>query len=132
MLKILILEDDHFKFEHIKHCIEEALNNDCAIDHFEDYHSAGYNIFKNNYNLAVLDNTVPFWKDDPTRFIDKAATCLLEEMWLEENNTPTIICSSDDVEAEDHWENLLGIVKYKVGNIDWEKKLIDLLTKFIE
>lgn len=110
-MKILVLEDNKYKFESIKGWITNHFGK-CVIERYTAFNAAASALLNGDFDLAILDNMVPRFIDSDDIIVEKAIESLLCHMEFEECKTPVIGCSSEDVMLRHEYANYLGFIKY--------------------
>ena len=126
MISVFILEDNQYKLEDICTVLKNKFKDNIKIDNCAYFNEGCHNLINGNYDYAILDNNL-FRFRDSWELCSNCAENILAGLELFGNDTKCIICSSDDVKLEEHYDNLLGIVKYSSISIDWADKLTNLI-----
>lgn len=125
-MKIFILEDDDYKRRNLLDVITKEFPNVNIV--IEKYLNISIKtLLKGNFDYAILDNQVSRFSDSRD-FVTNAAEEVLEWMYLKQNDTKCIICSSENVDIG-KYDNLIGVVKYSTISVDWTKQLINYLKQ---
>lgn len=147
-MKILIVEDDKYKADAIKECLQEKFEKS-LIDVAESLASGLFNLMDNNdYQLIILDMSMPSFdisEKDPTGGSPEsyAGEDFLSQMTLLGLVTPVVVVTqydnfgSDDQQVSltklskklklEHPEIYLGSVYFKVSSSAWKIELLKLL-----
>lgn len=151
-MKILIVEDDNYKADAIKECLQDNFR-DTLIDVAESLASGLFYLMDgNDYQLIVLDMSMPSFdisEKDPTGGAPEsyAGEDFLSHMTLLGLVTPVVVVTqydnfgSDDQQVSltklskklrlEHPEIYVGSVYFKVSSTAWKVELLKLLESRI-
>ncbi|WP_186669097.1 hypothetical protein [Sporosarcina sp. BP05] len=151
-MRVLVVEDDINKINKI----ETFLTNEfryIEIEKSYSYNSGLRNILFNQYDLILLDMTMPtFDKDESSSYGGKLVQFAGKEILLQMRRrkivTPTIVITqyatfgeNDTLKSfvemekelkEEFSNNLVSMIYYEAGKSDWEIEIKELLSRFIK
>ncbi|ETI90860.1 MAG: Response regulator [Clostridium butyricum DORA_1] len=145
MIKILIVEDDLNKCNQLKDSLQKKLDN-LIIEERKSYQSGLKEIVNNDYDLILLDMSMPTY-DDGERYRAFAGRDILQQMSRRKINVKTIIITQFETFGDDNKVSIeelrkslekayneiyCGIIYYKAGLSDWKDELISLVKKLAE
>lgn len=133
-MKILIIEDNTLKAQDVKRCLEEHYT-EVTIDTAAAYASGVRKAYRNNYDVVITDNSLPYFESEPYDIQPDMAEIILEEFSDLEIAPKTIICSAfEPGEKEEYFQRVvsrrdfcIGFVRYDPTSSEWEEKLINLI-----
>lgn len=129
-MKIFILEDNIYKLKAIVKCIYSAEEHKYTEITCGSYFNESINtIIDGDFDYAIIDNNVPRYRDDNVNFVTNAVELALEHIYLEDKSTKVIACSSEDVKINSRSLNYIGQIKYSSNSNDWEKLLLNIISK---
>jgi hypothetical protein len=141
-LKVLVFDDQPFKVEAVMKAINEGVGTDnVEFDNALYINPGTHMLIRGNYDLCILDNSMPRFPDEASHIETDCAEGVLEWCFLKNKKTKFIICSSYakgekeeyfDGLCREYHEELLGYVRYDQTSIDWERKMIGLIKKNFE
>lgn len=135
-MRILIIEDDKIKAQDIIRCLKEH-HSDVVIDIAASYASGVRQAFREKYDVVIIDNSLPYYENDPDNIQPDMARVILEECEDLEIHSKSIICSAfEQVEKEEYFKNILssfknclGVVRYDCTENVWKEQLLNLIEK---
>ena len=139
-MRILVAEDNSFKKAHIVSVLKEVVP-DAEIDVRRAFSSSIHKLLRSRekYDLAILDDTMPHYEQDPNSDIIQNCAELfldyLDEYGIEE--TKCIICSAYDSSNKEeqfkhlknNYKNCIGFVKYECNSVVWTDKMKEMIQK---
>jgi len=148
---VLVVEDDINKINKIETFLTNKFKN-INIEKSYSYNSGLRNILFNQYDLILLDMTMPtFDKDESSyggKLVQFAGREILLQMRRRKILTPTIVItqyatfgendtlkSFDEMEKElkeEFSNNLVSMIYYEAGKSDWEIEIKKLLSRLIK
>lgn len=141
-MRLVLVEDDEYKAKQIELYVR-AMGHD--IDIYKAYNTGMSAILEGNYNLALLDMTIPSFEISPEHPISRSRKYggkdILNEMQRCEIRVPVIVITQykvfDDGEKslevldeelqQEYTENYRGIVYYNSSILDWQDKLTKIM-----
>lgn len=146
--RILLIEDDRKKSDDIINYISTNFPNS-SIDLKESYHSGLKSLIKDDYNLLLLDMSMPTWDRSPVEnggaYEKFGGMKILKELSRKGRLLPTILITMFDnfgesdnsitldqmnaVLKSDYSDAYIGSVFYRSDISQWENDLNILLTK---
>ena len=133
-MKILIIEDNTSKAQDVKRCLEDHYT-EVKIDMAAAYASGVRKAYRNNYDVVIIDNSLPYYESEPYDIQPDMAEIILEEFSDLEIAPKTIVCSAfESGEKEEYFQRVvsrryfcIGFVRYDCTSSEWEEKLINLI-----
>ena len=141
-MKILLIEDDDNKIKVINEFIDNSLL-DIKICIAKSYNSGLKEIFINNYDLILLDISMPVFdkinSESGGEFMKFAGVDILKEMEYRNIRCKTVIITQYDdfgnktlIELKeelknDYPENYFGTVYYNAAESKWKDELLNLI-----
>ncbi|SDK32112.1 Response regulator receiver domain-containing protein [Bacillus toyonensis] len=145
-MQILIIEDDMNKSSKIENFLRQEINN-ISIDTAISYNSGLRKIISNEYNLILLDMTMPTFDKTPSshggKLIRYAGKEILGQMKRKKIFTPTIVItqyatfgeehslkSFDEMKKElfeEYSQFLISMIYFEPDKSDWEMNIISLI-----
>lgn len=133
-MKVLIIEDNAIKAQDIHRCLQAHYPN-VDIDTASAYASGLRKVYRGNYDVVVIDNSLPHYENEPLNIQPDMARIILEEFLDLEIAPKSVICSAfEPGEKEVYFQNLvfqydfcIGFVRYDGCSFDWENRLISLI-----
>ena len=139
MHRVFILDDQPSKVEDIMRVINDCIGKDNVEFDNGKFVNAGLSMFrKGQYDLMVIDDTMPRFTDRPNDLESNIAEEVLYFLELRGSQIPCIVCSSNDNRTyaeglmKDFKEVLLGYVRYDIGSVDWEKEMKRLVKEALK
>lgn len=126
-MKIFILEDNEHKLQQIIDILTTHFGEKVSIEHSRYFNEGVSKLISKDFDYAILDNNLPRFPDS-NEFVIDAAEDILEWLWLKKKNTKCIICSSEPFKLTEKYINYIGAVKYDSFSVNWEFKLLKLIT----
>lgn len=147
-MKILIVENDPNKSGQIELFLSEELGIPKEnIEVKKSYQSGLETILSNNYDLLILDMSLPTFditkEDDGGETLDRGGEVILQEMEREGIKIKAVIVTQyeefDDVSLEEIDNSLknefsdfyLGCIYYNTIQMNWQNELKKIIDKFI-
>lgn len=146
IMKILLVEDDEDKREQLLTFLE--INFNFIVDEVRSFQSALKAIQQENYELIMLDMTIPTFDVSPTEHGGRAqpfgGEMLLYEMRRRDIKSKVIVVTQFDIFGKDEEEtsladldlrlaktfpnNYLGAVQYSIKYTSWENLLLEKIN----
>ncbi len=131
-MKILIIEDSELKRKDIERFLKENFP-DADVTTAASYSSGLRKAYKGEFDVVILDNSLPYYEDRPYDIQPDMARNILEEIEeiLPQKRPRCIICSQYDGNTkEDYFRHIteqydccIGYIQYDNCSSDWEEKL---------
>lgn len=134
---VLIVEDDTYKEQQIVNYLKSK-NNSIMITRNHSINSALRNVYKNNYDLIILDMSLPtFDTNEPEHFQPYGGLIFLDELKRLKSSIPVVILTqyarfgegdteisieTIDETCRKKYQNYKEILYFL--NSDWENKII--------
>lgn len=145
--KIILIEDDQKKVADIKSFLS-SINMEYELIVSESYQSGLRELFKNGYDLLLLDMSIPTWDKVPNKssgeFQKFGGYTILQELNRKNKLLPTILISMfdefgesdrsitlqqlDKILAKEFEEYYEGAIYYSSSQNDWKNQLKDKLS----
>lgn len=145
-MKILIVEDDLFKSNALKDFIERHFVNS-IIDVAKSYQTGCDAAFGENYNLLILDMTIPNFDVEDNEnggfTLKNGGELIMRELLDEDKKFDAVIISQyetfggETIEQIDNRlkelcsSNYHGWITYSTSNNDWQEKLLNTIKDVI-
>lgn len=130
MYRVFILDDQPSKVEDIMRVINDCLGKENVEFDNGKFINAGLSMVrKGQYDLLIIDDTMPRFTDRPNDLEGHIAEEVLYFLELRGSTVPCIVCSSNNDKEyaeslmKDFKDTLLGYVRYDIASIDWEKDM---------
>ena len=111
MEDIIIIDDDYYKTEYMKHILSRAFDNPKIYTYGnQEYGLSHIDLYRDSIDLLVLDWTFPMKEGENPKY----AQGLEVLKYLKQNkiDIKTIIFSCDDIELTEKFNNVVSIIKY--------------------
>ncbi|MEZ4809033.1 MAG: hypothetical protein R2819_01620 [Allomuricauda sp.] len=144
---ILLVEDDRKKIDDISEFVKTKFP-ESKLTTVKSFRGGLKEIFTNNYDLLLLDMTIPKWDDDSLgesiEYENFGGFNIMKEMKRKKKTLPTIVItmfnkfvandkfvSIDSIETlcQGNFEFYLGLVYYSSKNEEWKDKLESVICK---
>jgi len=144
-MKILIIEDDDLKHQHLDKFVKEQLKDSCAVWR-KSYHSGLKELFDNSYDLILLDMSMHIFEktahEHGGSFEKYAGRMLLSEIDINDINTKVIVITGYDIysdgktletlklELREEFSSFYIDTIYFIGSDEkWKSELKELIDK---
>jgi DNA-binding NarL/FixJ family response regulator len=147
-MKILIIEDDELKYQHLKKYTETILPQETIYDWKKSYHSGLDQVMTESYNLILLDMSMHIYEktaqESGGSFETYAGRMILSEIDMYEVETKVIVITGYDVyndgktletlktELRQEFGDFYIDTIYFIGSDDrWKTNLLNLINVHI-
>ncbi|WP_099367113.1 response regulator [Sphingobacterium sp. 1.A.4] len=142
-MKILIIEDDHLKYNILYKFLNESFKN-ISIVWEKSYHSGLVQVFEHTYDLVLLDMSMPIYEEIGSKsggnFETYAGRLILEEMELYNLSTKVIVVTGYDVYDDgkslsilkselrnSYGDFYLDVIYFVSKDEHWKKELLTII-----
>ena len=126
-MKIFIVEDSFEKFKEIEHLLDKI--DGVSLELAEEYVQAREKIIRSNYDILVLDMTLPR-ANDTRKFRSYAGKELMFDMMDADVRTPTIVITGYlDFGNNGKTDKIYNDLPVMLKNENYGKKLVENLEK---